>query len=385
MSERQRLINKYTTGLHDATLASYLIHFYSSDSDESAHFMILGTLKDLAEKTKNPNLSTIISSLKNGYKCPHFGVQKKQLSETDFKLSKEDKTHIDYVQRANEAFQKLELESALRNLATYKEFKLSSLTTTPINIAIKPICYLYLQCYPEAYHYSLKSSSLFDLSFCSLLALGNFEEAEKYTHRMLNFFKGKPSQFISLYELTHVLIYLQLALNTANDVKRIYEQLNNLLISFDFPFLDQIVFAFCNRDYKQFLSLLNTVQKHLSFSIYTDHVKNNFIQAIKANIVANFVEPFAKISFKTIMAGTDFSRTEIVQYLIPLIRSGRVNGKLDLVADEFLGEKKVSEFRKTVELLERNITIKQNILLAQFQGNYKSAITAELYAQAAKK
>ena len=198
-------------------------------------------------------------------------------------------------------------------------------------------------------------------------------------------FKGKPSQFISLYELTHVLIYLQLALNTANDVKRIYEQLNNLLISFDFPFLDQIVFAFCNRDYKQFLSLLNTVQKHLSFSIYTDHVKNNFIQAIKANIVANFVEPFAKISFKTIMAGTDFSRTEIVQYLIPLIRSGRVNGKLDLAADEFLGEKKVSEFRKTVELLERNITIKQNILLAQFQENYKSAITAELYAQAAKK
>ena len=107
--------------------------------------------------------------------------------------------------------------------------------------------------------------------------------------------------------------------------------------SFSHNNLKEMVDLFVNRNFQQFLTKLPEIIEILNLSIYSSRSCSKFIEAIKENIIINEILPFSFTKLDDIQQKFDIPIEKIKIFIMRAIRSQRLNGKLDLVQNAFIG------------------------------------------------
>lgn len=352
MSYYQRLINKFIDGLVKDASLKYQLNFLRiiGNQDPAALQMLYENLNTLSKDIQNKNLKNIID-----IQSTWDGLYSKKFIPA--KLDKDKKTDTrtfiaNEIQKASEHYEYPAVifyyESSIKYslIIDYQNFK------SKIGLA-----YLMTNNFQEALNICKETDP--QISFCACLGLADVDRALSYIPFIEDF--NQNQKIITSYELIHMIFFVFLASQTTTYVSQYFQNKQSILNQYLVPFISELVGNFINRNFIEVKSQFSKIEEILKFSIYTNGVTKKIINAIERNILANALDPFYSIKFSTIEKITGFNRNEIIKMVQPLIRSGRLNGKINLVSNEYHGGQQDSVFLHEKTILEKNIYIQQEI------------------------
>lgn len=384
MTERQRLITKYTQRLYMATNARYQLHFLRNETDESAKSMILDTLNKMIKDTNNETLQAALSNvLKNSKADIKFGqhTKNKQKIPKDMQDGhrmggSKDK---DYKQTGSYQYLSLYLEDALKSFSKYIEECRSKTGTvsyadkmykerTEINLVFGN--------YAEALSLSQKGN-LPDMAFVAAIAKGDFETAKQYIEPNLQTVVRniQEKQLIaSTFEMIHLISFVLFATSTSTETQRITDQLYSST-NYELNELRAWRDAFCQRNFAAVLKNLSAMKKVFELSIYTSPVIQELSNAIIQNVIVLTLFPLARAQISTLCNDLGLSAPDIISFIQKSIRQRKLNGKLDLTSNTYNSNIIVdNEYYKTRDYFNQITDIRQKFQLNLWVKEYNATV-----------
>jgi hypothetical protein len=283
----------------------------------------------------------------------------------------------DYIQRALSCYRSLRLEEALKYFERAKREQRTSRTSqaeafykqrAEINLVLGG-----RQCSLEALSLAQKGG-LNELAFLASIATGNFETAVQYIPDMMTLAlqprNDRQGSAVSQYELCHLIIFMAFSGMKCADTNRIADRILEVR-THNLTHLTPYTSTFCARKFANLIGKEKDLMKMFELSIYTGPVAQQLMEAIRLNVVANYVQPFARIALKTIATDCGMTQDRILAYVIRGIRHGKINGKVDLVDNVFLGSGDGVEERKLRGLFESIVVIREKFNNSLWRAGYK--------------
>ncbi|OHS94904.1 hypothetical protein TRFO_10854 [Tritrichomonas foetus] len=384
MTERQRLITKYISKLSKATATRYNLHFLSQpNNDESARHMLLDNLEIIRKDTGNAELGNVIDDVSSRKtKSITFGHQSKTKSQSKSKFSESHADRDPFTQgvkknseqRAITLFNSLFLEDSLNAFEKAKK----DLDIRNKYYEQRAEINLVLGRYREAIALASKCR-LYDMAFVAAIAAGELDYAQMLVACNLRAIESqKPDKDVvaTTFEMIHLLLFICFAKSTSKETEAIARQIFNNT-NYELTFLKEMTELFINRQFYEFIQKLGELKDIFDLSIYTSPSSLHLISAIKANIVANEVEPYASLSFDELNNKLGLSNDEIASILRTLIREGRVNGKIDLINNVYIGGVADLQGRQMDDLINRTVLVRQNFQLNLWKQEYNQINTSK--------
>lgn len=365
MSDQQRQITKYIHRLTTPTLVAYNFHLLDLDLDEGSRQMVDQTLTDLARVTRNDR---ILSAMQDRAKKFWKG-------KVDKCASTSSRREKDYEQRAISLMNWLYLEPALA-LFTKEKRNATHEQRSDIVLAYKYRAEINLVMgnYAEAFSLALKGHFC-DLTFVSAIACGDLEEAASLIPAMLNFADSRVEQtgvaVVSAFETLHLIILVSIAVKTSEEVKRLIPEVV-IRSGYDLGKIIEIGTLFAERRFSELVALFDDISSMLNFSLYTDHVSDSIMLAIRRNVVVNAARPYSRISFKELeeMTGLD----SIPTLLLAAISDNKIQGQVDMVSECFLGNDDMIEMIEMARIMNETMIIKEVLELTQMRETYAKMV-----------
>ena len=373
MSEKQRLITKYVTRLSLPATTNFYLHFLISEDDSSARHMLIDSLNQIAEETGNINVSKCAKAAENGMMPFIFGVhQEKEKKKKDInkKNDKEEQNiEKDYLLKGTTLFQKLCLEDALTS------FKKGNFHNHYLNDKVQRMraeAHLILHNYGESFHLARKFHFR-DILFASAISLCQFEFAHSMLEQILNNLSQLQQQrdtVISFYDLIHLVMIVSFTTSTTIQASSVAKRLF-AASDFETPIIENLANDFINREFSKFIGEIDQLLAILSYSVYTCDNATEIMQAIRANVITNYVRPLSTVSFTKISNDLSSNETEILAVLRDKIGTNKLNGKVDLVNNCYNGGSGNQQFLENQETYDSAIALHEKFQLNQWKKEYK--------------
>ncbi|KAH0791292.1 hypothetical protein GPJ56_004760 [Histomonas meleagridis] len=352
-------------------LACYSFHFLDTQHDEAAQVMLRESLSNLSTQCSNEAIKKAISATILTKSRVPFGKRAKTVDQSLKSNEPREAVKKTKLDELRTSFLSLYVEDALKFYKEYREENRKNQDKIDKCYRIRATCHLALGNYTQALSLAQKGN-IFDIAFISSIVEQQYDVAEKMIPlaiRTINSVTKVPDSSVSMYELIILTTVVVLATSTTGKAEN---QLANLFTAtnYEFPLLVKLRDAFIDRKFKDFLRLLKQLRPILEVSLYTAHVVKPIINAIKLNAIFNCVQVFAEITFNEIFDQTGVKQSKILGFLLTLIRSGKLNGKIDMVQQKFIGGICDLQYKENVNFLDRVTTVKDNYLLNQFIQEY---------------
>jgi hypothetical protein len=130
--------------------------------------------------------------------------------------------------------------------------------------------------------------------------------------------------------------------------------------------------VFVHRDFAGFTVVLPLIEAGFRDSVVASGVSGLLLEAIRMNLVVNMVRPCAGIRFRVIESELELARSQIVGILRASIREGKLEGKLDLVEDQFVATDEGVELREMLDLFNRTMIVKESFTLSEWGAQFVS-------------
>ena len=367
MSFYQRLINKYIyTGLNKQySLKSYFHFLVLTKEDSTAKVMLKENINQLLKGCTNSiifeQFEKLLEERTTKYQYGDFVTFKKE--KQDFRTSQSNKKPR-YIDRANNYLSNFYLENA------FKYYEKDTLVNHNSHNSEFALIYLLRENYFMAYQFASKIDNI-EIMFLSAVCLSNFSLADQFLNRIVDLLSSTQPifQLISRYELFQLCCYITLATKSAFEISSFYEKISGKLdITIDL--LNNLINAMKERNYEFILQMFDSIRETLTYSIYTSQNSSSFLDAIKGNIIANLVEPFSRLPFQVIYEQTFSTREEVISHLIQQISEGKINGKLDLINDQYIGLGNLSDETEMKEILYHTMAVKDKLNRVCFQNDF---------------
>ena len=382
MTDRQRLITKFVSGLSDPVSLRYNLHFLYKEKDEPSRHMLMSRLAEFDDPSRK-DIHSAINNAKNGSGSILFGT-----STLKGDLEKYEKSGF---RKTNDiSDKKMNIEKALKARSNYcfkDAIKYYKLAKTPENKFFYERAYSYLIIgnYAEALSLATKGM-LFVMQFVMAMGCGEFDIAKSLIRIMLDEISKSPVRadeikdqpvIITNFELAHLIMYCCFATETSKGTQSVFKSLKEKVIGLlELTILSDISELFINRNFSVFLSKLDALKRFIKNSIYTKPSSKALISRIEQNVIANEIEPYGKISFATIGENLGIPVEKVSYNILKVVRSGS-NGKVDLVNNVYIGGAVNQEERNLENMLNRSILIRQNFQLNLWKAEYNE-ITEKL-------
>ncbi|KAK8841856.1 hypothetical protein M9Y10_026808 [Tritrichomonas musculus] len=369
MSEDQQLISRYTRDLSLSSSAFYMLHFLKITKDDPAIRMLKDSLTQIQKETKSEQLNVLLS--KNEFSSNTI----KALGRHDPNFDPESKlfNKFTYENTAKMLLSKLQLEDALKIYT-------KSVHEIPSNgkyYKERSEIYLLLNNYKKAL--SLSSKGLLDDIFlASAIADGNFSIIQNRFENFIriiakNLFNFKKS-VMGRYEYEILLVMVSFARMSSTDLKIktdiIFEN-----SAYNHNNLKEMVNLFYNRQFPQFLEKIPEIEAILNLSLYSSPSCSKFIDAIKENILINEVSPFSLVYIDNVHTKLNIPILNIKRILIKAIQDKKLNGKLDLKKNVFIGGIADLQDIELEQLYNRSVNALQSLQLAMWIKQYNKKNT----------
>ena len=364
MSDRQRLINKYISDLPTHIKTLYRLHFLRFETEPNALHMIESGLADTNSQCPVAGIKDAIDEIiKDRKKKVKIGGyihlnKKEQNKESSIYFGSSDL----YQHKAVSFMRQMLYENALEEFSKCAEKNPS----TPF-YKERCECYFVLGQNPLAYDMAIKSNDPEKVFLMSVL-VGDLERANQLIPVIRSHVKNGSHYLATLFELSHILIYISLAFHPIEDTISLYESLTQFQNHQDFPVFIELFDAMSNRVYSRAISLLPTIYQMLNESIYTSPNADLICQAINDNIVAIAIKPYARVRLDFLISSTGLSKDELVQSIRRSIRNGKIDGRLNLI-DGLFDQKDITEHKQQREITDKMQIIMEKFELAMWQKN----------------
>ena len=357
MSERQRLITKYVSGLIPQILMRYELFFLRQEYDESAKKQLIDSMTEIGKNVGNADL---FLSIKEATQSRNASLLYGQIREKPDQKRPKNASVFDFDDHssskesgkgeASRYYSHLQLGMALKALEKSKG------TMGNFEIAICNFC---MDRFSIAAAYAKKSQN-HRLALVMSVANGNFEDARKEINYILPTLSDTPdnNHVVTTYELLHLITFIFLATETSTTVAELPNKLS-IVSNYEIDKLNSLLTDFGNRNFTAFNKQFSTITNLLSLSIYTEPCLDSLVNQIKANMVYNITFPLARAKIKAISMESDVNEQHVVSILQRYIASGQLPGKLDLIAGEYIGGINDSDFFQTKQSFERVLYIRQ--------------------------
>lgn len=358
MTEEQQLINRYIRDLATPTSTAYMLHFLKITKDHASEVMLKDSLRTIQTQTKNEQLRQILNETHiNQNSLRNFGRHDSKSEDIVAKAPGDSSA------KAKALFSQLKLEDALKLFT-------KSVHESPEGGKFyreRAELYLLLNNYKKALSLANKGHCD-DIFFAAGISEGNFSILSSrmevflriITKNMLDF----KNTVISRYEFEVLLVLFSFTLFSSHGLK----MKTDLIFqnsTYNHENLKEMAELFSNRKFALFLKKLPDIEKVLEYSMYSSHSSIKFIDAIKENVVINEILPFSYVKLDKIQQDFSIPIEEIREFVIKAIRNKKLNGKLDLVNNVFIGaisnllnnEIDVYYNRTIVDLQELQLTV----------------------------
>jgi hypothetical protein len=237
--------------------------------------------------------------------------------------------------------------------------------------------HLVYQNWAEALSLALKSGKS-DSIFVSAVAAGEFGIAAQHIpairSRVICGSRDKEA-LASLYDLTHLLVYVTLATKSSEEAKELVQTIGEVR-TFDLPDLLEFAGLFAARNFSRFWAKTHEWAKRpFRRSYYANAAREKLENAIQVNIVRNAAEPYGNIAISQLAATASCDEGFVVMALQKLIRDGRIRGTLDLIAMRFFGSEEGIEYEELLSTLDRTVIAKERLARVLWQVEYGEKIT----------
>lgn len=389
MSERQRLINSFTSmGTHAQLplpiLTRYYLHILRNEADDSARDMIQKSLRSTAETTGNQKLEQILSEItKNPTTDIHFETASASytIKADPHEQRSSSSPFAEKISRVHSCFQSLHLNdalSAIESLISNPQMKRQDKYYHE-----RCIIHLIKDNHLEALSMA-KKSGLPDAIFVSALSNGDFLEAKnqipQLTNRILKQTAGSSKDcYITIFELTFQISFVIFATGTAKDAQNFSSKAYkvNYFDTQTFTFVTKLLELnklFCNRQFGEFLAKLKEARPIFEFSIYSYPVVDQLISAITKNVVRLALFPLLTVDFTAISDELSMKKNNLITYVHQLIREGKLQGKLDLVANTYTSFIDIDPNREvTKQYFDQALIYQQNLQLNDWKNQLPKA------------
>ena len=373
MTERQRLISKYTQHLSRAIDVKYRLHFLLHEKDSASRTMLSGQLEDVIGETGNESVRKAYNNAKQGCAAIAFGQHNKNKSnkltkdiqesrfgmgndKKDHKLAGSNQLHSLYLEDALRSFSKHIIEIREKtghvnyNDKMYRE-------RTEIN--------LILGNYPEALSLAQKGN-LSDMAFIAAITNGNFDVAKQYVKQNCrSIVNGDQDRnvIVSTFEKIYLIMFVLFATSSSSEAKSISDEIFGPS-GFDLKDLRKWTDNFCQRNFTNFLADLSEMKKIFELSIYTYPVVEQLANAIIQNTVLLYLYPLARA----------------ISFIQNGIRNQKLYGKLDLVANTYNGDininndhNQMKEYFNQVSTIRKNFEI--NLWIREYNATNRKKVS----------
>jgi hypothetical protein len=237
--------------------------------------------------------------------------------------------------------------------------------------------HLIYQNWGEALSLALKSGKS-DSIFVSAIAAGEFAIAAQYIpairSRVVCGSRDKDA-LASLYDLTHLLVYVALATKSTEETRELIETIRDVR-TFELPELLELAGLFAARDFSRFSTEIQEwATRGFRRSYYANAAREELEKAIRINVVGNAAEPYGSIGIAQLVSATSCNEDFVVTSLQQLIRAGRIRGRLDLVAKRFFGTEDGIEHDEVLDTLDRTVIAQERLARVLWQMEYGDKIT----------
>jgi hypothetical protein len=275
----------------------------------------------------------------------------------------------DLAQRGLSQFAALQLRLALASLEQAKRERLGGFYRERLEIA------LVYQRWSEAL--SLAQKGRFPEGvFVAAIGAGDFDTAGRSVGLLVTQLRTPRDkrQFVSIFELVHLIIWVALATKASDEVRGIVE-LARRGTDYDIGTLTDWADLFVQCRWKQFsVRLPSWRKKEFGTSYYVSGVRDQLEAAIQRNVLANAVRPYASVTVAQVAEEIDQSVDFVLSALPGLIREGKVGGSIDYVQRTFTSGDGGTEYLELAALLEKTLTVKERANILEWQVEYGPAI-----------
>jgi hypothetical protein len=327
--------------------------------------MLTTNLNEINTQYPHAGISTYGSSFGRSSRTQSVGAES---STGDGRRLDGPQPRPDHLQIARDLFKTLQLEDSLASFIAAKRISHGDSYLKPrveLNLA--------LERYDEALSLALKARLPPEIFF-SAIAAGEYELAAGQLSYISAHLQDQGLHLASVYERLHLLMYVSFATGTSADTASLLARVRNAS-NFDLTALIGLSELFVKRNFAEFLSQWRQWSKEVDTSMYASASKDKLRTAIENNIVANIARPYSKISFASIASLSKLSVDDVETRLKVGIRAGKILGKLDMIAKNYVGDPAAIVDRDLVLKFERIVAIREK---------YETLLWAKPYGQQLK-
>ena len=347
MSEQQRIITKLLARLAHGVAVKYSIHMVSREKDMGAIHMLKASLD---QSGVPPD--------------PKFWAKRSKATGDVVVAHKKD-----LLEEANTRMKELMYEDALEIFDTLRKRRDASYVDKFYRQRTEIL--LVMGRWNEAFEVAVKGR-LTEAAFVCAIAAGRFQDAENMLSQIYILLRSGASEkesVVSVFELVHLVLYVAFTCKSCVEVAGYVDILRNVT-NYDLEYLFEIASQFANRSFSAFWKGISSLEQLMSMSIYTYPSLSLLKNAILQNMVANAAAPFSKVTFSSLASDMEISKQTVIDMLQLLILSGRLHGKLDMLADAFIGSDDGLADEEMLGIYMRARALTDRMELAQWRKTY---------------
>lgn len=373
MSERQRLITKYLSRLTKGITTRYSLHLLYGEKDQGASQMLVDSLTQIAKETGNEQIKRAMDSvMANRTSSPKFWAKvstKKEGSSFDPDATR-SRPKRNYFEEGVQFMGSLLLDNALKS---FEHAIKESAEASFANKFYKQRAEINLiqGRFNEAFDLSVKGK-LHEMSFVAAIGAGRFSEADGLVTHIMSLLRSggfDKDMVVSVFEVVHLVLFVGLACRTCEEVGVLIDQIRNAT-NYDLEQVLGISESFSKRDFARFWKDIPKLKSMWHLSIYTSPVSSQLKQAIVQNMVVNAARPFCRVSFGSLASELGMAKEAVMEELICAVRDGRLHGRVDALAGEFLGGNENREDDELVSIFVRTQALEERLTFALWKKEY---------------
>lgn len=397
MSDSQRLISRYLMRLDPVTQTGYRLHFLRIErEDESAIHMLREALSKSVNDSQNPVLRELLEEIPKdpNYNKVRFGQHVTKKKKKGILIDEDDDDDVndtpiparnqppaEDIPQASKLLTNYELEDSLK---LFEKIRLDKQSNSRVEKFFREriVINLLLENYREALLIAQKAIAVNDpkanypiMAFVAAIAAGEFYIAKEYLSSVISEIKINPQDgqsVVSTYELIHLAIFILFATSSVKETNEITHSIFEAT-NFDIQELRYARDLFCENKYAEFVFNLHLLEKKFKTSKYTSPSKKLLTEAIMQNLLVHYLYPLAKASFQTLHDIFGLNNETITFYIKKSIREGKLNGKLDLVTNQYISSVDFgNNQRKMIKILNDTIEIRHDFEISQWIDEYNS-------------